>query len=789
MICKHKPSLLLLNVVFGLLMASILLMTTVSEGGQDKSFEKTPASNAFLQSLTEKEQVWLRDHPVIRTVQDPGWPPVEFTNTLGEPTGMAEDYLSLIEQRLGVKFERIKNLSWQEAYSRLKRWEIDMTTSVAMTPIRAEFWAFTKPYMKIPIVIVAHADVTYISDMRELAGKKVAVVDGYAVNDWIPRDFPEIQLVRVKTAQEGLETLQRKEVFAYIENMLVVGYHMAKLKLTTLKIAGETPYVNNQCMAVRKDWVILAGILQKALDSITESERNGIYRKWLPIRYEHGFNYTLLWQALATFAVILLVLVLWIRRLSREIMHRKNAEVGANESARHFSRLFDVVAMPLCLIDKNGVLINLNERFVQTFGYKREDVATFAEWRQLAFPDPDYRRWVIDTWETAVKRAAAENTDIEPIEYRVKCKNGEERTVIISGTIIGDNFLAAFFDITERKLAEDSLLENEKKYRLIADNSNDWIYLIYPDGKFKYVSPSSERFTGYASEEFINNQQLFMDIIHPDDKEHIKSHFEFIKENTTDHDLEFRIITKEGELRWIRHSCLPVYNDEGQYVGRSGTNREITNRKLSEEQLKQTHESLRMAFNTTIQVMVSAVEVRDPYTAGHQIRTANVACAIAKEMGFSKEKIENIRIAGSIHDIGKLSIPSEILSKPSKLSEIEFSLIKTHSRSGYEILKDVESSWPLAEIVYQHHERIDGSGYPRNLKGDEILIEARILAVADVIEAMASHRPYRPGLGIDSALDEIEKNKGIFYDKAAADACLRLFREKGFQIEKACSIP
>ena len=140
-------------------------------------------------------------------------------------------------------------------------------------------------------------------------------------------------------------------------------------------------------------------------------------------------------------------------------------------------------------------------------------------------------------------------------------------------------------------------------------------------------------------------------------------------------------------------------------------------------------------------------------------------------------------MAGSIHDIGKLSIPAEILSKPTKLSEIEFSLIKEHAKKGYEMLKDVESPWPLAEIVYQHHERMDGSGYPRNLKGEEILIEARILAVSDVVEAMASHRPYRPGLGIDAALNEIEKNRGILYDSAVADACLRLFREKVFRLE------
>jgi putative two-component system response regulator len=211
--------------------------------------------------------------------------------------------------------------------------------------------------------------------------------------------------------------------------------------------------------------------------------------------------------------------------------------------------------------------------------------------------------------------------------------------------------------------------------------------------------------------------------------------------------------------------------------------RDIGERMRAEEQLRQTLQSLRKAVSATVQVMVAAVEIRDPYTAGHQLRSANIAQAIAVEMGLRLDEIEGIRMAASIHDIGKLSIPAEILSKPTKLSEIEICLIREHPRRGCEILKNVESSWPLAEIVYQHHERMDGSGYPRNLRGAAICLEARILAVADVVEAMASHRPYRPGLGMEMALCEIEKNRGICYDGAVADACLRLFREKGFKLE------
>jgi response regulator RpfG family c-di-GMP phosphodiesterase len=192
---------------------------------------------------------------------------------------------------------------------------------------------------------------------------------------------------------------------------------------------------------------------------------------------------------------------------------------------------------------------------------------------------------------------------------------------------------------------------------------------------------------------------------------------------------------------------------------------------------------LKRALEGIIQTMARTVEARDPYTAGHQERVARLAFAIATEMNLPKDQAVGIRMAGMIHDLGKISIPSEILSKPTMLSDIEFALIKTHSMNGYEILADIDFPWPVARIVQQHHERINGSGYPLGLTGENILLEARVLCIADVVEAMASHRPYRPALGVDVALGEIEKNKGIFYDNTAVDVCLRMFRQEGFNID------
>ena len=177
------------------------------------------------------------------------------------------------------------------------------------------------------------------------------------------------------------------------------------------------------------------------------------------------------------------------------------------------------------------------------------------------------------------------------------------------------------------------------------------------------------------------------------------------------------------------------------------------------------------------------MEVRDPYTAGHQRRVAELSHAVASELGLPRQRIEGLRLAATIHDLGKIAIPGEILSKPSRLTEIEFNLIKIHPESGFDILKDIDFPWPISRMVLEHHERINGTGYPRGLVGDELLLESKILAVSDVVESMASYRPYRPALGLEQALLEIEKNRGVLYEPDVVDACLQMFREKGYRLQ------
>jgi HD-GYP domain-containing protein (c-di-GMP phosphodiesterase class II) len=207
-----------------------------------------------------------------------------------------------------------------------------------------------------------------------------------------------------------------------------------------------------------------------------------------------------------------------------------------------------------------------------------------------------------------------------------------------------------------------------------------------------------------------------------------------------------------------------------------------TERDRAVEEHQRSLEQLRESLEATVAAIAATVEMRDPYTAGHERRVADIATAIAREMQLPSERIEGIHFGALIHDLGKIKVPAELLSKPTRLTKAEFELVKEHALAGYDILKGIRFPWPVAELALQHHERMDGTGYPNGLRGDEMLVESKILAVADVVEAMASHRPYRPALGIEAALAEISAHRGTWYDSEAVDACVRLIKEERFTL-------
>lgn len=458
--------------------------------------------------------------------------------------------------------------------------------------------------------------------------------------------------------------------------------------------------------------------------------------------------------------------------IARDITDRKRVEEALRESEKRY-RLLVENAHEAILVIQDGAVKFVNSKTVASFGYSEAELLSIPV---LELIHPEDRDAVIQRYLQKLDGDATPSLH----SYRIMHGDGRTQWIEVSSVLIAwENrpaTLNLIMDITDRKKTEEALRESEEKYRLIFEYSPLGHFYFDEKGIIVTCNDNFVKLIGSSKEAIVGINMLLLP-----DKKLVESIQKALNGDTAFYEDVYHSTTA-GKATPVRAFFAPIKIGDKGILGGVAIIEDVTNHKRAEEDLKKSLEQLRRAMQATIQALSQIVETKDPYTSGHQKRTTNLARAIATEMHLSSDQIEGIRVAGAIHDIGKLSVPAEILSKPSKLAAAEYSLIKEHARQGYEILKDVESPWPLAEIVHQHHERMDGSGYPRGLKGEKILIEARILAVADVVEAMASYRPYRPALGIDKALEEIEKNKGVLYDILAADACLRLFKEKGFKI-------
>ena len=468
-----------------------------------------------------------------------------------------------------------------------------------------------------------------------------------------------------------------------------------------------------------------------------------------------------------------------------DLMH---AEEKLKESeAKYRSLIEDVLdssSVGVFILDSDFKVVWINRALERYFGLRREEVLG-RDKRELIrtrikdiFEDPDgFAEKVLSSYE--------DNTYVQHFECHVLPGPGrEERWLnhwsqpIRSGRYAGGR-VEHYTDITVRKRLEASLQESEEQFRFVAESAADAIIIGDGEGKVVFWNKAAQEIFGYTAEEIVGRS---IALLMPE-----RFRKNFLKRMEQQR--------KTGEVPGIRGRMIQTglrkdgseFPAEISYAAWKGGDemfstaiiRDITERMAAEKALKDSYEKLERTLEGIVEALGAAIELRDPYTAGHQRRVAELAVAIAEEMGLPTEKVEATRYAALVHDIGKLAVPAEILAKPAALTDTEFALIKFHPQQAYDILKEIDFPWPLAEIVLQHHERLDGSGYPSGLKGDEILLEARIIAVADVVEAMSSHRPYRPALGIEAACDEIKAKRGRLYDPDVVDACVSLF-EKGF---------
>jgi len=433
-------------------------------------------------------------------------------------------------------------------------------------------------------------------------------------------------------------------------------------------------------------------------------------------------------------------------------------------------------AMPHAIIGlENRRIIFANEAVKKVFGWDPEDV--IGEMTRIFYrSDKDFeeigRRFypVLEKQETYSEEFPCQKKDGTDIVCMVS-------TARVGGELKEKRIIVVYEDITERKQAEDALRESEEKYSAVVEQAMYGVVIIQEE-KYQFANSAMEDITGFPVNELIGMH--FLDIFTIEYRRLVYQRYK--KRMAGGRVLpvyETKVFCKDGTIRDVEIAFgIITINKQPADMGYI---RDITIRKKAQEELTRSFASIQKRLEETVNALASMTEKRDPYTAGHQQRVTQLARAIAKEMHLTDNRIEGIAVAATLHDIGKIYEPAEILSKPDILTEIEFLMMKVHPEVGYEILKNIDFPWPVAQIVKQHHERYDGSGYPEGLKGEEILLEARILAVADVVEAMASHRPYRSALGIQTALEEIKNNRDVLYDPEVVDACMKVFEVKKFE--------
>ena len=460
----------------------------------------------------------------------------------------------------------------------------------------------------------------------------------------------------------------------------------------------------------------------------------------------------------------------------RDITERKQADQALIESAESLRQFADNVPAMTVSFDENLRCLFANRRYANFFGFEPRDVV-----------GKHLREIVGDDAYAEIERRFAHALRGNSVTYQRtrRLQSGEICHVEVKLLPnIGDRgkvngCFAVTTDVTERMQTEEALRASAEQFRGLVEQSIAGIYIIQ-DHKLAYVNKRFAEIFGYTSADELIGQDPML-IVAEEDRARVLTNIRERLEGGLNA-LSYGFTAKRKDDSLIE---VGLNSSRASHHGRPaiiGLMQDITDKKQTEEKIQRYVARLETAFRSTVEVATTLSAMRDPYTAGHERGVGELSAVIGAEMGFDADRQEGLRVAGHLHDIGKMTIPAEILSKPGKLNAIEYQLVKAHAQASYDVLKAVEWSWPVAQMVLQHHERMDGSGYPQGLADDAILLEARIMAVADVVEAMSSHRPYRAALGIEAALAEIERGRGSLYDSQAADACLRLFREKGYTI-------
>ena len=460
--------------------------------------------------------------------------------------------------------------------------------------------------------------------------------------------------------------------------------------------------------------------------------------------------------------------------IARDVTLREAAAAAMRASEERLALALDATSDGLYDIDFETRTTHYSPRYATMLGYEPNELTPSHEtWERLLHPGDRTRAL------ESLNECLDGKRDEYEMEFRLRTKSGAWRWILSRGKIVARDasgralrLVGTHRDITARVESVAALAESERRYREMANALPTCVFEADLNGRLTYANQTGLDWFGYSEGEIVR-QRSVAEMVIEEQRERAARTFRRAAEVGEVPAGEYTALRSDGKTFPALVSSRAIVRD-GKPIGVRGVLVDITERVEAARRIER-------ALSGTIHALAVTTEMRDPYTAGHQERVTRLAMAMAARMGLPADRVEGLRVAGLLHDVGKVSVPAEILSKPTGLSAIELALVRSHSEAGYAIVREIAFPWPVATIVLQHHERMDGSGYPSGLRGEEILLEARILAVADSVEAMASHRPYRAALGIEEALAELARGRGTAYDVDAASACLSLFTEDGFR--------
>ena len=459
---------------------------------------------------------------------------------------------------------------------------------------------------------------------------------------------------------------------------------------------------------------------------------------------------------------------------------RVKAEENAQISEKRFTEIFHNTPLPLQIVDlKNNKVLMINSTMKAWLGYDHAEISDEDKWLSHVCTNQDEEQILRKSWRDAVDTNLINHLPQKSPEFRLRAKDGSIHIAKAAMTSIDHEAIIAWTDLTEIKEKDQALIDSEKHFRLMIEQSVAAIY-VRRNEAFVYVNPRYCEMTGWKKEELIGKSIFEFTTEAPGNVDAIHQAWLDIDQGDSNVTYAVQMKHKNGQFIDLElHAKAIDWDGERAHIILAD---DITERKRQQAQIKEYVAKLETSMKGTLNAVANMVEMRDPYTAGHERRVGLIARDIALKMGWSQERANTLELIGLVHDIGKIAIPAEILVKPSKLSPVEMELVRGHVNAGYEILKNIPFPIPVADIIRQHHERIDGSGYPLGLKGDQILPEAKILAVADVVESMATHRPYRPALGIAAAVEEVMRGIGTKYDEEVANTLNRMIKENNYQL-------